>query len=85
MAHSFAGTPMLSRSAVVRPRSNSSRTALGCRLMPTLTGRISCALSNTVNGTPIWCNVRASVSPPMPPPAINTLACVTRLSSFGAA
>jgi hypothetical protein len=24
-------------------------------------------------GTPIWCRLSANVSPPMPPPAINTV------------
>src|SRR4051812_47515390 len=56
-----------------RPSSISSRTACGSTLMPTPSGRNSGTLSNTRAGTPIWCRLSASVSPPMPPPAMRTV------------
>src|SRR5260221_181364 len=63
---------MVSSTSLPKPRSCSSRTAFGCRLMPTPSG-CSCATdSNTMQGTPIWCSVRAVAMPPMPPPAMST-------------
>ena len=56
-----------------RPSSISSRTACGSTLMPTPSGLSSGTLSNTLAGTPIWCRLSASVSPPMPPPAMRTV------------
>ena len=56
-----------------RPSSISSRTACGSTLMPTPSGFSSATLSNTRAGTPIWCRLSASVSPPMPPPAMRTV------------
>src|SRR5271166_121086 len=41
--------------------------------MPTPSGFSSATLSNTLAGTPIWLRLSASVSPPMPPPAISTV------------
>src|SRR5690349_10077501 len=38
--------------------------------MPTPSGFNSGTLSNTVAATPIWWRLSASVSPPMPPPAM---------------
>src|SRR5438270_8080762 len=41
--------------------------------MPTPSGFNAATLSNTLAGTPIWCRLSASVSPPMPPPAMSTV------------
>ena len=46
--------------------------ACGSRLMPTPSGWISGAASNTRQEMPAWCRLSASVSPPMPPPTIST-------------
>ncbi len=52
-----------------RPSSISSRTACGSTLMPTPSGlQLGHALEDPGTGTPIWCRLSASVSPPMPPP-----------------
>src|SRR5688572_9335255 len=40
--------------------------------MPTPSGRRCCTDSKTRHGTPIWCRVRATLNPPMPPPATRT-------------
>ena len=71
---------MPSSSVSPMPRSYSSRTALGCRLMPTPSGCSSATDSKTMQGTPSWCRVSAAAMPPMPPPAMSTgrvsLVCV---------
>src|SRR5216684_4052104 len=59
--------------ASCKPSSINSRTACGSTLMPTPSGFNSDTLSNTFAGTPIWCRLSASVSPPMPPPAMSTV------------
>src|SRR5262245_47049677 len=41
--------------------------------MPTPSGFSAGTLSNIFAGMPIWCRLRASVNPPMPPPAISTV------------
>src|SRR5688500_15272026 len=41
--------------------------------MPTPSGFNSGTLSKIRHGTPIWCRLSASVSPPMPPPAMRTV------------
>src|SRR5258708_313715 len=71
-ASSLVRTAAASR-ASCRPSSISSRTACGSTLMPTPSGFSSETLSNTLAGTPIWCRLSASVSPPMPPPAMSTV------------
>src|SRR5262245_1647733 len=44
----------------------------GSRLMPTPSGWIPGADSNTRQEMPAWCRLSASVSPPIPPPTIRT-------------
>src|SRR5947209_7281427 len=56
-----------------RPSSISSRQACGSTLMPTPSGFSSATLSKMRQGTPIWWRLSASVSPPIPPPAIRTV------------
>src|SRR3954454_23712345 len=85
-ARSLVRTPAAS-SASCRPSSISSRTACGSTLMPTPSGFSAGTLSKTLAGTPIWCRLSASVSPPMPPPAIRTvmiLSCHSGARLFGA-
>src|ERR1700733_12910486 len=56
-----------------RPSSINSRTACGSTLMPTPSGFNAGTLSKTLAAMPIWCRLSASVSPPMPPPAMRTV------------
>src|SRR5262245_31686596 len=58
--------------AGLNPISYSSRTALGCRLMPTPSGLSAPTASSTRQGTPISRRVSARLSPPIPAPAIRT-------------
>src|SRR6478609_5129290 len=71
-ASSLVRTPAASRRSS-RPSSINSRTACGSTLMPTPSGFSSDTLSNTLAGMPICCRLSASVSPPMPPPAMSTV------------
>src|SRR5262249_39563236 len=59
-------------SAGCTPSAVSSRMACGRRLMPTPSGLISDAASNTRQRRPAACSVNASVCPPMPPPMMST-------------
>src|SRR6516165_8526063 len=71
-------------SVSARPSSVSSRMPCGSRLMPTPSGWISGAVSNTRADTPAWCRLSAKVSPPTPPPTISTSGCsLTDCRSLG--
>jgi hypothetical protein len=54
------------------PSSASSRTALGCRLMPKPSASIRGAASKTLAAMPAAWRLNAAVSPPMPPPTMTT-------------
>jgi hypothetical protein len=49
--------------------------------MPTPKGFSSPTASSTKDGTPICCNVRATLSPPIPPPAMSTGKSVIEIAS----
>ncbi len=71
-AHSSACTPIASKWLGPMSSSYRARTAFGWRLIPTPRGLSSATASSTRQGTPICCNVRATLSPPIPPPAMST-------------
>src|SRR3569833_2071845 len=68
---SRAGIPVAAN-ASARPSSVSSRTACGCRLMPTPSGSRARTASTTSTSAPAACRLSADVRPALPAPTTRT-------------